>query len=176
MRFGMAKKWPLRLGRCFDLKWCSNVKMYHLADALATAPMFWCTIFCWLLPQILHVGFVAFALLWMRCRKSETYDLLPLLRTRNGVPLLRCMMCCRCFGLEMVLQCWGLRFVAVALVSKWCPNVLGWTNCCCFFGLEVVRHDKHGFSSLSMISFVNESTSVSGLESWNHGRKKLKRK
>ena len=31
-------------------------------------------------------------------------------------------MCCRCFGFEAVLQCEGVRFVAVAVVSKWCPN------------------------------------------------------
>ena len=36
--------------------------------------------------------------------------------------MLRCAICCRCFGLEVVPQWQDMRFVAVALVSKWCPN------------------------------------------------------
>ena len=36
--------------------------------------------------------------------------------------LLRCTLCCRCFGFQVVPQCYGERFTAVALVSKWCIN------------------------------------------------------
>ena len=36
--------------------------------------------------------------------------------------MLRCAVCCRCFGLEAVPQFKDVRFVAVALASKWCPN------------------------------------------------------
>ena len=50
------------------------------------------------------------------------YDLLPLLWSRSGAANLRCTICCHCFGLEMVPQIKDVRFVAVALVSKWCPN------------------------------------------------------
>ena len=53
---------------------------------------------------------------------AKMYDLLPLLWFRSGVPVLRCKICYRCFGLEVVHQCQDERFVAVALVLKWCPN------------------------------------------------------
>ena len=50
------------------------------------------------------------------------YDLLPFFLSRSGAPILRCTICCRCFGLEAVPGCLDIRFVAVALVSKWCLN------------------------------------------------------
>ena len=43
------------------------------------------------------------------------FDLLPLQWPRSGT------ICCSCFGLEMVPQ-QKVRFVAVALASKWCPS------------------------------------------------------
>ena len=95
-------------------------------------------------------------LLWSpRCPNAEMYDLLPLLWFRSGALMLRCTICCHCFGFEVVPQCYYLRFVAVALVSKRCPNskmydllpllwprsifsMLRCTICCCFFDFEVV--------------------------------------
>ena len=72
------------------------------------------------------------------------YDLLPLLWPRSGAPIQRCTICCRRFGLEarfvvvaLVCQCYDVRFVVVALVSKWSP-VLRCTICCRCFGLEVM--------------------------------------
>ena len=95
-------------------------------------------------------------LLWSpRCPNAEMYDLLPLLWFRSGALMLRCTICCHCFGFEVVPQCYYLRFVAVALVSKRCPNskmydllpllwprsifsMLRCTICCCCFDFEVV--------------------------------------
>ena len=101
------------------------------------------------------VRFVAVALVSKWCLSAKMYDLLPLLWPRSGAPILRCTVCCRCFGLEVVPHCQDVRFVAVALVSKWCPSAkmydcvaLVWprsgapmlrcTSCCRCFGLEVV--------------------------------------
>ena len=55
------------------------------------------------------------------CPSAKKYDLLSLLWNRSGAPVLRSTLCCRCFGLEVVPQCY-VRFVAVVLVSKWCPS------------------------------------------------------
>ena len=69
--------------------------------------------------------------------------------------MLRCTIWHRWSNLEAVPQCWDVRFVAVALVSKWCPNSkmlpLLWSRsgdwspmrtyriCCCrCFGREMV--------------------------------------
>ena len=38
----------------------------------------------------------------------------------------RCTICCRCFGFEVVPQCQDVRFVAVAVVSKYVPNAEMW--------------------------------------------------
>ena len=56
--------------------------------------------------------------------------------------MLRCTICCRCFGLEAVPQFKDVRFVAVALASKWCLPMLGCAICCRCFGLEVVPAAK----------------------------------
>ena len=73
-------------------------------------------------PQCQDARFVAVALVSKWCPNSKTYDLLPLLWSRSGAPMLRCTISCRCFGLEVVPQCQDVRFVAVAVFSKWCPN------------------------------------------------------
>ena len=85
-------------------------------------------------------GVLPLALVSKWCPIAKMYDLLPLLWSRSGAPVprctivllcfglevvpqcLRCTTCCRCFGLEVVPQCQDLRFVTVAVVSKWCPN------------------------------------------------------
>ena len=155
-----------------------------------------CTICCRccgleVVPQCWDVRFVAVALAPKWCPHSKKYDLLPLLWFGSGASLLRCTTCCRCFGLEVVPKCFGapllrfticyrcfhleavsqfydVRFVAVALVSEWCPiakmhdvlpllwsrigdSMLRWTICCRCFGFEVVPHAK---------------TMVSALQSW----------
>ena len=82
-----------------------------------------------------------FALLWPPskwCPHSKMYDL-PLLWSRNSARILRwtmccrrfclevvpqkleCAICCRCF-VEVVPQFQAVRFLAVALVSKWCAT------------------------------------------------------
>ena len=104
-------------------------------------PMKRCTICCRCfgleaVPQFQDVRFVAVALVSKLCPNAKIYDLLPLLWSRSGAPMLRCTICCRCFGLEMVPRLnskmydllpllWfrsgapmlRLRFVA----AKWCP-------------------------------------------------------
>ena len=91
-------------------------------------------------------------LLWSR---SNANDLLLLLWSRSDAPMRRYTICCHCLGFEVVPQCSYLRFVAVALVSKWCPNakmydllpllwfrsgapMLLFTICCRCFGFEAV--------------------------------------
>ena len=61
-------------------------------------------------------------------RSAKKYDLLPFLWSRSGAPALRCAICYRCFGLEVVPQCEDVRCVAVAVVSKWCTSAkkYGW--------------------------------------------------
>ena len=73
-------------------KWCPNAKMYDLK------PLLWSP----------------------RCPNAEMCDLLPLLWSRSGAPMLRCMICCRCFG------------------SRSGAPMLRCTICCRCFGLEVV--------------------------------------
>ena len=126
-------------------KWCPNAKMY---DSL---PLLWSRSGA----PIPNVRFDAVALVSKWCPNAMMYDLLPLLWSRSGAPMLRCTICCRCFGLEVVPQWKEVRFVAVAVVSKWCPNAkmydllpLLWsrtgapmlrrTICCRCFGLDVV--------------------------------------
>ena len=65
------------------------------------------------------------------------YDLLPLLCSRSSAPMLRCTICRRCFGFEVVAKMYDLlpllwfrsgapmlrcTICCHALVSKWCPN------------------------------------------------------
>ena len=64
-----------------------------------------------------------------RCSNAKINDLLPLLWPRSCAPMLRCTICCRCFGFEVVLfrhmcdMCRlvlrgdALLFVAVALLK-----------------------------------------------------------
>ena len=45
-------------------------------------------------------------LLWSpRCPNAEMHDLLALLWFRSGALMLRCTICCHCFGFEVVPQC-----------------------------------------------------------------------
>ena len=120
-------------------------------------------------PQCYYVRFdaVAFAVAlasnW--CDNAKMYDLLPLLWSRSGAPMLRCTICCRCFGLEVVPQCQNVRLRCFGLASKWCPNakmydllpllwsrsgapILRCTICCRCFGLEVVPKIKNDLMSL----------------------------
>ena len=88
------------------------------------------------------------------CPSANMYDVLPLFWFRSGASVRRCTICCRCCGLEVVPQCRKIRYVAVALVSKWCPDtkkydllpllwsrssapVVRWTICCRCFGLQL---------------------------------------
>ena len=126
-------------------KWCPNAKMYDLLPLPVASKWRPHAKMYDLLPLLL-------ASTW--CPDAKMYDLLPLLWSRSGVPLLRCTICCRCFGLEVVPQFQDVRFVAVALVSKLCPNakmydllpllwsrsgapMLRCTICCRCSGLEV---------------------------------------
>ena len=52
-----------------------------------------------------EVRFVAVALVSKWCASAKTYDLLPLLWSGSGAPVLTCTICCRSFGLEVVPQC-----------------------------------------------------------------------
>ena len=136
-------------------KWCPDAKMYDLLPLLwfrSGAPMLRCTICCCCfgleaVPQFQDVRFVAVALVSKWCPNAKMYGLLPLLWSRSGAPMLRCTICCRCFGREVV----PVRFFAVVLVSKRCPNAkmydllpLLWSRsgacriCCRCFGLEAV--------------------------------------
>ena len=89
------------------------------------------------------------------CRSAKMYDSLPLLWFESGAPMLRSTVCCRCCSLKVVPQCEDVRFVAVVLVSKWCPRAkrynlfpLLWSRigapmlisalCCRHISLEVV--------------------------------------
>ena len=154
-------------------RWCPNAKMYDLLPLLwsrSGAPMLRCAICCRgfgacticcrcfgleVVPQFQDVRFVAVALASRWCPNAKMYDLLPLLWSRSGAPILRCAICCSGFGLEVVPQFQDVRFVDVALVSKWCPNakmydllpllwsrsgapMLRCTICVRGFGLEVV--------------------------------------
>ena len=137
--------------------------MYDLLPLLwprSGAPILRCTVCCRcfgleVVPHCENVRFVAVALASKLCPISKWNDLLLLLWSRSGAPIPRCTICCRCFGREVVPQFQDVRFVAVALVSKWCPNAkmydllpLLWsrsgaplprcTICCRCFGLEVV--------------------------------------
>ena len=143
-------------------KWCPRTKMY---DALPVswsrsgAPAQTCTMRCRCLglevvPQHKHVRFVAGVLVSKWCPSTKMYDLLPVSWSRSGAPALRCAICCRCLGLEVVPQHKDVRFVDGVLVSK-CPSTkmyvllpVSWsrsgaparrcTICCRCLGLEVV--------------------------------------
>ena len=121
-------------------------KMYILLLLLWTrsgAPMFQCTIRCRcfgfeVVPSFQAERFFAVALVLKWCSISSVCDLLPLLWSRSGAPMLRCTICCRCFG-----------------IPEWCPNakmykllpvlwsrsggpMLTCTVCCRCFGLAKI--------------------------------------
>ena len=73
-------------------------------------------------PQCKYVRCVSVVLVSKRCFSAKVYDLLPLLWSRSGAPMQKNTICCRCFGLEVVPRYQEVRFVAAALVSKWCPS------------------------------------------------------
>ena len=94
-------------------KWCPSAEMYDFLPLL------------WSRSGANAKIYELWLLLW--CRSGA-----PMLRYKiccrcfrlEVVPMLRCTICCRCFGLEVVVpQCQKGRFVAVALVMKWCPSV-----------------------------------------------------
>ena len=70
-----------------------------------------------MVPLCYDVRLVAAALVWQWCPSAKMYDLLPLLWSGRCAPMLRCTICCRCFGLEVVPQCKDVRFVAFALLK-----------------------------------------------------------
>ena len=72
--------------------------------------------------QCYKVRFVTVTLLAKWCPNARIYGVLLLLCSRKYAHVLCCTTCCRCFDLEVVPECWDVRFVAVALVSKWCPS------------------------------------------------------
>ena len=51
-----------------------------------------------------YVRFVAGVLVSKWCPSTKMYDLLPVSWSRSGAPALRCTICCRCLGLEVVPQ------------------------------------------------------------------------
>ena len=55
-------------------------------------------------PQHKHVRFVAGNLVSKWHPSTKMYDLLPVSWSRSGAPALRCTICCRCLGLEVVPQ------------------------------------------------------------------------
>ena len=156
-------------------KWCPNAKKYDLLPLLwyrSGASKLRSTISCRcfgveVVHQCYEVRFVAVALVskWRpsakmchlvskRCPSANMYDVLPLFWFRSGASVRRYTICCRCCGLEVVPQCRKVRYVAVALVSKWCPDtkkydllpllwsrsgaqVVRWTICCRCFGLQL---------------------------------------
>ena len=93
------------------------------------APMLRCTIWdgCFgfeVVPRPNVEIYDLLPLLWPRSRApiQRCIDLLPSLWSRSGAPMLGCAICCRCFGLEVVPRYEDIRFVAVVVASKWCPN------------------------------------------------------
>ena len=110
----------------FVSRWCPNAKKtFCCCFDLSGVPMLRCDapmsrsgIRCrclWLevMPQCFDSRFVDFALVWKRCPSAKMCDLFLLLWSRNGAPMLKCAIRCRCFGFEKP-QC--------EEVSKWCPN------------------------------------------------------
>ena len=93
--------------------WRPNAKMYDLLPLLwsrSGAPMLKCTICCRrfgldVASQCQDVRFVAVALVSTWRPNAKMYGLLPLLWSRRGALMLRCTICCRCCGLEVVPQC-----------------------------------------------------------------------
>ena len=86
-----------------------------------------CTICCRCLglevvAQHKHVRFVAGVLVSKWCPITKIYNLLPVSWSRSGAPALRCTICCRCPGLEVVPQHKDVRFADGVLVSTWWPN------------------------------------------------------
>ena len=134
--------------------WCPSVKKYDLLPLLwsrSGAPKLRCTNYL----EWCHKKKKYRLLPLLGSRSAKRYDLLPFLWSRSGAPALRCAICYRCFGLEVVPQCEDVRCVAVAVVSKWCPNakkyhllpllrsrsgapVVRSTICCRCFRLEVM--------------------------------------
>ena len=149
--------------RCFGLQGAPMLRCTILLPLLwfrSGALMLRCTICCHcfgfeVVPHCYYLRFVAVALASKPCPNSKMYwfvavalvskwcpnarmcDLLPLLWSRSGAPIRRYTICCRCCGLEVVPQCWDVRFVAIALAPIGAP-MLKCTICCCHFGLEVV--------------------------------------
>ena len=97
--------------RCVGIPdWCPNAKMYKLLPVLwsrSGGPMLTCTVCC-----------RCFGLM-LRCTSCCCFGL----EVVSHFQKVKCIIGCLCFGLEVVPQCKDVRFVAVALVSKWCPNV-----------------------------------------------------
>ena len=144
-------------------KWCPDTNIYDLLPLLwprSGVPMMRCTICCYCFGSNWcpneNVRFVAVTLVSKWCSNAKIYDMLPLLWPRSGGPMLRCTICCHCFGFEVVPKCYYLRFVAVDLVSTRCPNskmydlllllwprsgaqMLGGTICCRCFRLPMLR-------------------------------------
>ena len=149
--FALDSKWcPPMLrctiwDRCFGLQGAPNAEMCDLLPlrwSRSGALMLRCTICCRCfgleaVPQFKDVWFVFVALASKWCPNARMCDLLPLLWSRSGAPIRRYTICCRCCGLEVVPQCWDVRFVAIALAPIGAP-MLKCTICCCYFGLEVV--------------------------------------
>ena len=55
-------------------------------------------------------------LFWLR--NAKKYDLLPLFWPRSDAPVLSVTICCRCFGLEVMPQCYEVDFLPLFLASK----------------------------------------------------------
>ena len=118
--------------RCFGLEVLPNGKMYVAVPSVKKydlLPLLWsrngapvrrCTICCRCFGLEVVKKYNWFSLKW--CTSARKHDLLPSHWSRSGAPVLGRTTCCRVFGLEVVPQCDDQRFVAAALVSKWCSS------------------------------------------------------
>ena len=111
----VSKSWPstkMYVLLPVSSKWCPSTKMKYLllvSWSRSGAPALRCTICCWCLgfevvPQHEDARFVAGILVSKWCPSTKMYDLLPVSWSRSGTPARRCMICCRCLGLEVVPQ------------------------------------------------------------------------
>lgn len=110
----------------------------------------------------IHVFFLVLRISWKWNSNARIYDLLRLLWLESGAPMPRCKrlllwsrsgapirICAICrfsFGFEAVPQWCGVRFVAVGLVSKWCP-------CAKMYDLLLLLWPRHG-APIPMLKYM----------------------
>ena len=87
--------------RCFGLEVVPMLRCTVVLSRTACCRYFGLEV----VPQCQKGRFVAVALVMKCYHIVNMYDFLPLLWSRNGAPVLCNSICCRFFGLHMVLQC-----------------------------------------------------------------------